>query len=332
MAYPVLDLHCDTASMLCLHDAPADVVARIGIPEAFIPGSDADLVDNALHVSTEQIGRTPWAQCFACFLPDAMAPEDGGPFWKSVSAFLDRQVAEHPDRLVSVRSSRDLRAAVESGRVGVVKTLENATLFAHDVELVHQCAEDGLLMASLSWNGAGPLASGISDEASGLTERGREVVRRLEQERVIVDVSHLNDVCFDEVARLTESPFVASHSNSRAVCRHPRNLTDDQFKVICERGGLVGLNYERNFLADDPASMGDGASTIFAHIEHWLDLGGEKVVALGSDFDGCAPAPCIANAAMMAEFQGRLATEFGEGVTEALCGGNAIRFFETWGR
>ena len=126
----------------------------------------------------------------------------------------------------AVRGADDARAALASGKLGIVKTIENARLFAADPAWIHRCAEDGVVMASLSWNAQGPLANGHDVEDAGLTPAGREAVRLMEEERMVLDVSHLNDACFAEVARIAQRPFIASHSNARAVCGHPRNLTD----------------------------------------------------------------------------------------------------------
>lgn len=329
---PVFDLHCDTASMLTLTTFPQQLTEALGVPDSFAPRAGSDLVTNDLAISATAASPIPWLQCLACFIPDTLTPEQGVTFWQTIEAFLDEQVQQHPNELIAIPSSSDLESAVATGKLGVVKTLENARLFAADPNLVHTCAEAGLMMASLSWNAEGPLASGHVNENAGLTAAGRDALHRLEEERVIVDVSHLNDTCFAEVAKLTTRPFVASHSNARAVCGHPRNLTDDQFKIICERGGLVGLNYCDAFLVDDPHEHVPGYDDLCAHLEHWLDLGGEHVIALGSDFDGCTPPPCLRSAADMGAFQEQLRVRFGSEIARAVCGGNALAFFTTWAR
>ena len=187
-------------------------------------------------------------------------------------------------------------------------------------------------MASLSWNAPGPLASGHNAPERGLTPLGRAALAEMERVHMIVDVSHLNDRCFDEVAALTERPFVASHSNSRAVCGHRRNLTDAQFGEIRDRGGLVGLNFADIFLGDRAPDIKPTFDDISRHIDHWLELGGEHIIALGSDFDGCDTPPVIETAAQMPAFQQRLEKRFGERVTARLCSENALAFFERWGR
>lgn len=328
MAFPVFDLHCDTASILCLHDVPAEVKEAFELPDDLMPAPSDDLTQSSFHISTTSVGSLPWLQCFACFIPDTMDVEQAGELWRSVSAFLDAQTAEHPDALVAVRNADDARAAIAAGKLGVVKTIENARLFAADPAWVHRCAEGGVCMASLSWNAQGPLASGHDVEDAGLTKAGREAVRLMEEECMVLDVSHLNDTCFAEVARVSERPFVASHSNARAVCGHLRNLTDDQFREIRDRGGLVGLNYCSDFLIDETEGREPTYDDVLAHVEHWLDLGGERIVALGSDFDGCEPPSCLANASKLGAFQEQLVKRFGTNITQAICGGNALRFFE----
>ena len=328
MAYPVFDLHCDTATMLSLRNVPADVVMAAGVPEAFIPAAGQDLAASSLAVSAAAADGVPWLQCFACFIPDGLDAEQGVSLWRCISAYLDEQVHVHPDALAAVRSGADARSAIATGRLGVVKTIENARLFADDLEWVHRCAQEGVCMASLSWNARGPLASGHDDEDAGLTPAGRDAVRRMEAERMVLDVSHLNDACFDEVTRIAQRPFVASHSNARAVCGHPRNLTDAQFCEIRDRGGIVGLNYCSDFLVDDPQEAEPTYDDVCTHIEHWLDLGGERVVALGSDFDGCETPSWLADASRLEAFQEQLTKRFGAQLCGALCGGNAHAFFE----
>ena len=161
--------------------------------------------------------------------------------------------------------------------------------------------------------------------------RKSKVLAEMERCGVVMDVSHLNDECFADVAARARRPFVASHSNSRAVCGHLRNLTDDQFRCIRDAGGVVGLNYCTRFLVDGACGEVGRAVTpdqVMTHIEHWLDLDGEDVVALGGDLDGASVPDCLADAAAMPVFQQALLANFGEAVTRKLCYGNALAFFE----
>ena len=97
---------------------------------------------------------------------------------------------------------------------------------------------------TLTWNGSNEIGSGVmSGDKFGLTPFGKLAVKEMEKEGIVIDVSHASEALFYDVAENTERPFIATHSNSKVLCKHPRNLTDDQFRIICNRGGLVGLNY-----------------------------------------------------------------------------------------
>ena len=328
MPYPVFDLHSDTADRLAWQTLPQAIKDRVGM-DAYGPGdadhlSDiCDLACNRGHLSLDAIGATPWVQCLACYIPDDLSPAEATTFHAHVEAYLLAQAERH-DAFTLAQSVNDIPEEPAAGQLVGIKTIENARLFAADLSLIERLAQQGLLMASLSWNAPGPLASGHDDEMAGLTSIGIEALRRMEDAHVLLDVSHLNDRSFDDVLRHARHPFVASHSNSRAVCGHPRNLTDAQFAEIRDRGGIVGLNYCCLFLSDSGEPTFDDISR---HIDHWLELGGENTIALGSDFDGCDTPACIATAREMPSFQEQLVRRFGDDITRALCYDNALAFF-----
>ena len=126
------------------------------------------------------------------------------------------------------------------------------------------------------------------DQNEGLTELGKQLVRDCGEKGILVDVSHLSDRGFRDVCEATDRPFVATHSDSRVLCRNSRNLTDEQFAEIANRRGLVGVNLYTPFLVRQSDSVIDDA---IDHIERFLGMYGEKVVALGCDFDGCDTLP-----------------------------------------
>lgn len=347
MLIPVFDLHCDTADRLSWQSLPAELKAATG-QDFYGPGDDAnptgctELAHNHCMISIEKTGAVPWVQCLACYIPDCLTPEQSVAFYKHVRAYAGEQLAKNGavviTRASQIRSvlegdSDALDNAPATSRFAGVATIENARLFAADSSLVEKLAAQDLLMASLSWNAAGPLASG-HDTHQGLTKAGKQVLAEMERCGVIMDVSHLNDEGFDEVAKLTSRPFVASHSNARAVCSHKRNLTDEQFRIIAERGGVVGLNYCSGFIVD--GAWGERAASVTyeqlaAHIEHWLELGGEDALALGGDWDGADMPSFLADASCMPAFQDMLTHSFGETIVRKLCYANALRFFEEFG-
>lgn len=335
VAIPVFDLHCDTADLLAwplidplFHSRAGDTFDL----DREWKADNTSIATHGGHLSLATMGQTPWAQCFACFVYDEFSPEEAIAFFRQVMDHLDAELAANADSIALAHDSKEIRGLLkERGRVAI-RTIENARMFAADPNLVSALADEGVLMASLSWNAQGPLASGNDVQDAGITPAGAAVIARMEEARMILDVSHLNDVCFTDVLRLARRPFVASHSNSRAVCGHPRNLTDAQFSEIRDRKGLVGLNYCPDFLRDDADTVEPTLDDLCRHIEHWLDLDGEDIVALGSDFDGTDLPSCISSAAKMPEFQDALVERFGEELARKVCFGNALAFFERWGR
>ena len=254
MAYPVFDLHCDTADRIGWATLDLDLRFTAGT-DGYFPGDethpqDFDLIEgNACAISLAKIGNTPWAQCFATFVPDEIPTAHAARFQAQIMAHMSGQAMLNHDRMVNVRSAADIRPALKDGKVACIHTIENATFFAEDPALIEVLKSLGVLMSSLSWNAQGPLASG-HDTHAGLTGAGIEALTQMEHAGMVLDVSHLNDECLDEVVAHATRPFVASHSNSRAVCGVKRNLTDDQFRTIRDMGGIVGLNYCSEFLSN----------------------------------------------------------------------------------
>lgn len=149
-----------------------------------------------------------------------------------------------------------------------------------DIEYLNSC---GVRCIALTWNNTNKLASGVLDTDTGLTPFGKSVVRKMEDLGIYVDVSHLSDKSFYDVASIATKPIIATHSNSRSICNHPRNLTDDMFKIIRDSDGCVGINLYPLFLTKkDECTSADALK----HIEYFLSLGGEDTIGIGADFDG----------------------------------------------
>lgn len=143
----------------------------------------------------------------------------------------------------------------------------------------------GVRIAALTWNYSNHIASGADepDSSRGLTEFGKKVVLEMNRIGMYIDVSHLNDRSFYDIAGISSAPIIATHSNSRAVCRHRRCLTNDMFRLIIESGGCAGINLYPPFLDSSGKANVDSA---IRHIEHFMALGGENNIGIGADFDG----------------------------------------------
>ena len=267
--YPwaLIDLHCDT-------------VADWKYTKA---GTDDTMDDPQRVLSLSSIPpQVHWCQFYAVFIPDECRGQQAIDYFEFNRRRFERQIQKFSSRAAFCRNSREIEAAWAEGRTAAVLTIENGSALAGDLRRVSLLAQQGVRCMTLTWNGENELGSGSQTE-HGLSPLGRAVIPEMERCGILVDVSHLNDAGFRDVLETAQKPFVATHSNARAVCGHPRNLTDDQIREMVRRDCLIGLNYYVRFLKDSGPA---GPDDLWHHVEHFLELGAEKNLALGSDFDG----------------------------------------------
>ena len=262
----IIDLHCDTLTEC----------EKQGLT----------LQNDLTQLSVDRMGKDGWCQAVAVFMPDHLRGSAAVAYFDRVYAFWQAQLGQAGGRFASVQTlSRDCMARPECPALFL--TVEGGSVLAGDLSRIPMLAQRGVRMLTLTWNGANELGGGQAED-TGLTPIGRQAIPLLEQHDIIVDVSHLGDRGFWQVAELARRPFAASHSNARAVCPHRRNLTDDQFRAIVEAEGVVGLNFCEYFITK--AGRTPTPQDFLAHVEHFVSLGGENHLALGSDYDG-APLP-----------------------------------------
>ena len=274
MNFPVFDLHCDTALGLMGKDLVT-------------PGQ---LAKNDLHIDLERAKTLPgYAQCFACFTTPFMkdwyqaAPETV--FQAEIDVMMG-QLELNKKVIGQAFTGDDVRRNQEKGRMSAILTIEGPAGFGFEPSLLEMLHQVGFRMSTLGWNEKNALI-GSHKTGGGLTDVGLEYLKECQRLGIIVDVSHCSDEGFWDIIRHTEKPIVASHSNSRAVCNHSRNLTDDMFRAICETGGVAGFNQCAPFVGENC-----NLDTICDHILHWLELDPDgKHIALGGDLDGCDELP-----------------------------------------
>lgn len=299
------DLHCDTAGE-CLD-------------------RHCGLYDNSLHVSLKRAGKFEhWTQVFAVWIDDAFRGEAAWDRLRRVSENFFRLLAESPGAPVLCRKGGERAKAGAVSRNAAVLSIEGSAAFGGKMERLYEAYETGVRLVTLTWNGRCEAGDGcMVPDAGGLTPFGFDLVREMEQLGVIVDVSHLSDAGFRDVLRAARRPFVASHSDSRAVFGHPRSLTDEQFREIAARGGLVGLNLYRGFVGGEKP----GIEMLLRHAEHFLNLGGENALAIGADFDGSDPIDGVSGIGDMDRVYDAMAGRFGGPMADRIFFENADRFF-----
>jgi membrane dipeptidase len=239
-----------------------------------------------------------------------------------ISAFLDMR-----------RERADLRQVTTVGdldpeRAGFCLSFEGAEPLAGKVSLLEAFYQLGVRMIALTWNGRNPFADGlkVGPNPSGLTELGHELVERMAELGVVLDLAHIAEPGFWDALKGSQGPVVATHANARALHDHPRNLKDEQLKAIAERGGLVGVTFVPSFLAPQHADLDD----VLAHLDYMVRLIGEDHVALGSDFDGITAPPTRLTGVqcLPALTEGMLARGYSEDRIAKILGSNWRRVFE----
>lgn len=308
----IIDMHCDTIS---------ELTDRGG-----------ELLENSGQLDLQRMQKSGYLlQNFALFVdigkyaPRAMGAEAP---WERVCGLHEvyrRELAKNKDRIAPALCYEDILKNEADGKLSALLTVEEGAVCGGSPERLHQLYDMGVRMLTITWNYPNELgwpatcrSLGQSrgdgdgrpgDAAHGLTETGRNFVTEMERLGMIPDVSHLSDAGFDAVWECTKKPFVASHSNARAVCSSLRNLTDDRIRRLAERGGCMGLNYYDKFLTDggseDPEVLWEA---LIRQARHITDVGGMEILGLGSDFDGIPTNPALPGAEAMPLLWERLKT------------------------
>ena len=261
----VFDGHCDTAVELWRKKE------RLRENSGQVSLNSAEKLDGYLQF---------FAFCTA-WLPSA---DKEGCFRQAYGAF-QKELALNSGSIRLCTNAEQALQALREKKTGAFLSLEGAETIGCDEGKLDEAYEMGVRMIAPVWNTENAL-SGTCVTGGGLSEKGRAFCRRAQKLGILLDVSHLSDRGFWDLCDIAEKPIVASHSNSRAVCAHRRNLTDEQFLALCQLGGTAGINLYAPFLTEKEAAFDD----VYRHIDHFLELGGGHT-ALGGDLDGCDTLP-----------------------------------------
>lgn len=278
----VIDMHCDTVGELFRLKSH---------------GQLGTLRENALHIDLMRMKRSRYLlQNFALFV---QLGKDGDPWERvcSLHELYEQELRQNSDLIAPVYHFSDIAENERADKMSALLTVEEGAVCKGELEKLRELYRWGVRMMTLTWNFPNELgwpnhsigqSHYIPNTTQGLTDRGREFVAEMEKLGMIPDVSHLSDAGFYDVLKVTKKPFVASHSNARAVCPWVRNMTDDMIRKLAERGGVMGLNFCADFLEEVPEGQKNPGTiaAVVRHAKHIADVGGISVLGLGSDFDG----------------------------------------------
>ena len=287
-----------------LSDLHADTLYRIqteklcvNAPELSITPQKADYLDK-------------YSQLMAVWIPDKIRSNDAFEFFKSCAEIYKEKY------LPLNNDDRNFMLSVENGSV-----------IGGDIGKISALKDYGVKAVTIVYNEDNELGSGcLSDSRFGLTETGKTAVKEFERNNIYVDLSHSSVRTFYDVAEASNRPIIATHSNSYTLCPHKRNLTDEQFDIIRKSGGIVGVNFYPPFLCQNPVDA--TITDVLRHIYHFLSIGGEDCLCIGSDFDGCDALDSLDSIDKMPFlYEIMLKNGFNEQVIQKIFYNNAHNFF-----
>lgn len=315
----IIDLHCDT-------------IMR------FYEGEHLNGLEGS-HINLEKLKRGGClAQCFAIFVPTNEAAARHGIngtaeeyFDKAYEAYL-REMELNKDVIRPVFCTDDILKNHDAGFMSSILTVEDGVTIAGNLDNIDEYRRKGVRMVALTWNYENSIGFPQSMDAElhmlGLKPFGIEAVRRMNEVGIAVDVSHLSEGGFWDVVKHTSKPFIASHSCCRKLQDVSRNLTDDQLKAVSDKGGVVGVNFATNFLraaTDWKTDRFVSCDLVIEHLRHMINVGGEDLPALGSDYDGMGAVMEWGDYGGYQMLTERIADAFGEAQAEKICWQNAFR-------
>lgn len=304
----VIDFHCDTISKLM------DNKQKSGLKR------------NNFSIDIEKLKRgNNLAQFFALFI-NSKDVKDPLEYCLNMLDKFYTEIRKNEDSIGLVKTYDELMDNKKKNKLSAFLTIEEGGVLKGKLYNLRNFYRLGVRLMTLTWNYPNEIGyPNFKKEymEKGLTNFGHEVIEEMNRLHMIIDVSHLSDGGFYDVAKLSKRPFIASHSNSRFVTNHPRNLTDSMIKELSSKGGIMGVNFYNKFLGKSDISKIDD---MILHIKHIYKVGGIDVISLGSDFDGIECDVEIKDTGEMYKLQDMLKKNgFSEDAIEKIFHKNALR-------
>lgn len=251
MSIPLFDAHCDT----------------------IVAGNCLRRNENQLDFERLR-AYSPVAQVFAVCTEFIENADKCAEFYLNK---LKSEIKKNSDIVRLCLNSADLDKAISDNKIAAFISVEGA----EQISSLEAAYEAGVRIVHPTWNYDNDICGAAMGSGSGLSDYGKEFVHTAQELGILLDMSHISEQGFRDVMEITKKPVIAGHSNSMKLCKHPRNLSDEQFSALVSCGGGAGINLFPDFLG-----FNRDIDAVISHIEHFLSLGGEKAVFLGCDFDG----------------------------------------------
>lgn len=309
---PILDFHCDTASEML---------------------DGRSLYQNNGMLSIEKMRKGGvFCQFFAIYIniKDHESMAAAYDHFMKIYGNFTKELNENREHITLARNAKEISAARREGKIAALLTLEEGAILDNNLKRVDELYEMGVRLITLTWNHENCIGfpNSVDPELMkmGLKPFGKDAVELMQELGIIIDVSHLSDGGFWDVAKPGKKPFIASHSNARGVCNHTRNLSDEMLKALADAGGITGINFYHKFLGDDETGS---IEQMLAHIKHIRNVAGIDTIAMGSDFDGFE-GPCgLADCSQFPLLVDALANAgYSDDEIEKICRKNAMRVIE----
>ena len=265
-----LDSHCDTPMFF---------------PQGVDFGSRDEKLLVDLHKMTE--GHQD-ATIMVAYLPQSLAdsqPKGCRKFADDIFDKIEEVVSQHQEHIAIAKDYVELVFHKETGRKSIMLGIENGIALEGDLKNLKHFADRGIVYMTLCHNGDNDICDSAkgNNTHNGVSDFGKKVIRKMNKLGIMVDLSHASEKSFYDALEISKQPIVCSHSSCRALCDHPRNLTDDQMRALAKNGGVMQITLYSGFLRSDGEATIEDA---IAHLEHAIEVMGIDHVGIGTDFDG----------------------------------------------
>jgi microsomal dipeptidase-like Zn-dependent dipeptidase/anthranilate/para-aminobenzoate synthase component II len=305
-----LDSHCDTPMFF---------------PQGVDFGSRDERLLVDLHKMTEGYQD---ATIMVAYLPQSLAtsqPKGCRQFADNIFDKIEEITCQHKEHIAIAKDYVELVSHKETGRKSIMLGIENGIALEGDLKNLKHFADRGIVYMTLCHNGDNDICDSAkgSNTHNGVSDFGKKVIREMNKLGIMVDLSHASEKSFYDALEISQQPIVCSHSSCRALCDHPRNLTDDQMRALAKKGGIMQITLYTGFLrSDGDATMED----VMAHLEHAIEVMGIDHVGIGTDFDGDGGVRGLANASELLNLTRQLmARGYSDDDIQKIWGGNFLQ-------